>query len=313
MAAAGASDRVRIVEVGARDGLQNQPQVLEVGQRVALVHALEATGLDEIEVGAFVSPRWVPQMAGTEQVFAALGAPAAGIVHSALVPNLKGLESALATGCRDITVLSAASESFCKANLNCSVAESLARVQQITTRALPAGVRVRAAVSTVVDCPFEGAIAPAQVAPVVAALHDMGCHQVSLGDTTGAGTPGTVVPMLRACLAQVPAQALAGHFHDTFGMGVANVVAALEQGLRVFDSSVSGLGGCPYSPGATGNVATEDLVYLFAGLGLDCGVDMGRLLEAAGLVDAWLGRRSDARAGRALRARTQRTKPEPAH
>lgn len=304
--AAAAADAVRIVEVGARDGLQNQPQVLEVAHRVALVRALERAGLREIEVGAFVSPRWVPQMADTEAVFAGLGAPAPGIVHAALVPNLRGLDAAIAAGCRDITVLTAASESFCRANLNCGVEESLQRVADIAARALPVGLRVRAAVSTVVDCPFEGAVAPPRVAAVVARLHDIGCHQVSLGDTTGAGTPGSVGRMLQACLAHVPPTLLAGHFHDTFGMGVANVVEALGHGLRSFDSSVSGLGGCPYSPGATGNVATEDLVYLFEGLGLACGVDMARLLDAGDAVDGWLGRAGESRTGRALRARRRR-------
>lgn len=299
-------ERVHIVEVGARDGLQNQPQVLAIERRVALVRALEAAGLREIEVGAFVSPRWVPQMAGTDAVFAALGTPAPDGVHSALVPNLKGLQAAIAAGCREITVLSAVSESFCKANLNCSVDESLERIRQIAEPARAAGIGLRAAVSTVVDCPFEGAVEPARTARVVAALHALGCRQISLGDTTGAGTPGAVRAMLRACLAEVPATVLAGHFHDTFGMGVANVAEALEQGLRVFDSSVSGLGGCPYSPGASGNVATEDLVYLFAGFGLDCGVDMERLLAAADQVDGWLDRRTDSRVGRALRARRRR-------
>lgn len=303
-------DLVRIVEVGARDGLQNQPRVLEVGTRVALVERLQQAGLREIEVGSFTSPRWVPQMANTAMVFQALEGRKTQALQTALVPNLRGAEAAVAAGCRDVTVLSAASEAFCKANLNCSIEESLRRVGEIAAYALPQGVRLRAAVSTVVDCPFTGAVAPGQVAAVVRQLHALGCRQISLGDTTGAGTPGSVAAMLCACLDVVPADRLAGHFHDTFGMGVANVAQALEQGIRVFDSSVSGLGGCPYSPGATGNVATEDLVYLFDGLGLRCGVDMDRLLDAASFIDAALERRTDSRAGRALRARARRVLAE---
>jgi hydroxymethylglutaryl-CoA lyase len=299
-------DSVRIVEVGARDGLQNQARVLDVTVRVGLIERLEQAGLREIEVGSFTSPRWVPQMANTDAVFAALAGRAHEALHTALVPNMKGLEAAIAAGCKEVTVLSAASEAFCRANLNCSVEESLQRVREIAAHARPAGIALRAAVSTVVDCPFTGAVAPDKVAAVVGALHELGCREISLGDTTGAGTPGSVRTMLAACLDVVPTRALAGHFHDTFGMGVANVYQALEQGIRVFDSSVSGLGGCPYSPGATGNVATEDLVYLFAGLGLDSGVDPDRLLEAGDYIDGALERRTESRVGRALRARAKR-------
>ncbi len=300
---ANADRRVRIVEVGARDGLQNQPVVADIATRVGLVTRLQQAGLEEIEVGAFVSPRWVPQMANTAAVFQALQHDPSPALHTALVPNLRGLGEAIAAGCRDVTVLSAASEAFCKANLNCDIEESLRRIGDIVAQAVAQGVRVRAAVSTVVDCPFTGAVAPGRVARVVQRLHEMGCREISLGDTTGAGTPGSVSAMLHACLDVVPADALAGHFHDTFGMGVANVAQALEQGIRVFDSSVSGLGGCPYSPGATGNVATEDLVYLLDGLGMDCGVRMDMLLEAAAFIDGVLQRQTDARAGRAWLAR----------
>lgn len=298
---------VRIVEVGARDGLQNQPQILDVATRLALIQRLQDAGLREIEVGSFVSPRWVPQMAQTERVFAGLTTDAADVLHSALVPNLHGLEAAITAGCREITVLTAASEAFCRANLNCSVAESLDRIHTIAARAHPEGIRLRAAVSTVIDCPFNGPVPSDDVAQVVTQLLDIGCREVSLGDTTGAGTPGSVRTMLLACLQVASADRLAGHFHDTFGMGVANVAEALRHGIRTFDSSVSGLGGCPYSPGATGNVATEDLVYLFEGMGLKCGIDMPRLLQAAAYIDGVLGRTTDARAGRALHARAKRT------
>lgn len=298
-------DAVRLVEVGARDGLQNEPRSLPVATRVALVERLVEAGLRTLEVGAFVSPRWVPQMAGSDEVVRQLGRRP-GVTYTALVPNLQGLERALAVGCQEVAVFAAASEAFSQRNINCSIAESLERFQPVLARARDAGVKVRGYVSCVLGCPFSGDVPVAEVVRVTRALHDLGCYEVSLGDTIGRGTPGRTRALLEACAAEVPLDALAGHFHDTYGMAVANVQAALEAGVRVFDSSVSGLGGCPYSPGATGNVATEELVYLFHGLGLATGVDLPSLVAAGAFVDQALQRPTGSRVARAMSARAGR-------
>ncbi|MCU1785530.1 hydroxymethylglutaryl-CoA lyase [Pseudomonas sp. 13B_2.1_Bac1] len=295
---------VRLVEVGARDGLQNEARSLSVETRIALVECLADAGLRTIEAGAFVSPRWVPQMADSAAVLRGLG-ERHGVTYTALVPNLQGLDMALAAGCREVAVFAAASEAFSQKNINCSIAQSLERFEPVLAKALEAGVAVRGYVSCVLGCPFSGAVPVPQVVAVTQALYAMGCYEVSLGDTIGTGTPGATTRLIEACADAVPLSALAGHFHDTYGMAVANVQAAWQAGVRVFDSSVSGLGGCPYSPGATGNVATEELVYLFEGQGIATGVDLAKLLEVAVFIDNRLQRTGESRVAKALRARPQ--------
>ncbi|MFL9923781.1 hydroxymethylglutaryl-CoA lyase [Herbaspirillum lusitanum] len=282
---------VRIVEVGPRDGLQNEKQALPVATRVEFVQKLVAAGLKSIEVGSFVSPKWVPQMSGSDEVLRRLPV-AAGVRYTALVPNLKGFEAALASGCKEIAVFAAASESFSRRNINCSVSESIVRFRPVAELAKAHGIALRGYVSCVMGCPYEGDIAPSAVASVAAQLHALGCHEISLGDTIGAGSPRQTRELIRACAAELPLAVLAGHFHDTYGMAVANVDAALNAGVTVFDASVSGLGGCPYSPGATGNVATEELVYLFERLGISTGIDLDKLIDAGRFIDAQLGRSS---------------------
>ena len=295
---------VRLVEVGARDGLQNEARCLPVDTRVALVERLADCGLRTIEAGAFVSPRWVPQMAGSDEVLRQVS-PRVGVTYTALVPNLQGLDMALAAGCREVAVFAAASEAFSQKNINCSIAQSLERFEPVLAKAREAGVAVRGYVSCVLGCPFTGAVPVAQVVAVTQALYAMGCYEISLGDTIGTGTPGATRRLIEACAGEVPMSALAGHFHDTYGMAVANVQAAWQAGVRVFDSSVSGLGGCPYSPGATGNVATEELVYLFEGQGIATGVDVAKLIEVGVFIDSQLQRSGESRVAKALRARIQ--------
>ncbi|WP_312495580.1 hydroxymethylglutaryl-CoA lyase [Pseudomonas cremoris] len=295
---------VRLVEVGARDGLQNEARCLPVDTRVALVERLADCGLRTIEAGAFVSPRWVPQMAGSDEVLRQVS-PRAGVTYTALVPNLQGLDMALTAGCREVAVFAAASEAFSQKNINCSIAQSLERFEPVLAKAREAGVAVRGYVSCVLGCPFTGAVPVAQVVAVTQALYAMGCYEISLGDTIGTGTPGATRRLIEACAGEVPMSALAGHFHDTYGMAVANVQAAWQAGVRVFDSSVSGLGGCPYSPGATGNVATEELVYLFEGQGIATGVDLAKLIEVGVFIDSQLQRSGESRVAKALRARIQ--------
>jgi hydroxymethylglutaryl-CoA lyase len=295
-------DAVKLVEVGARDGLQNEAQALPVEIRVELIERLVAAGLRTLEAGAFVSPRWVPQMAGSDEVLRRLGRRP-GVTYTALVPNLKGLDAALEVDCREVAVFAAASEAFSQKNINCSIDESLQRFQPVLAKAAERGVAVRGYVSCVLGCPFSGEVPVADVVRVARELYAMGCYEISLGDTIGRGTPGNTRRLLEACASEVPITALAGHFHDTYGMAVANVQAALEAGVRVFDSSISGLGGCPYSPGATGNVATEELVYLFQGQGVATGVDLPALLEAGAFIDKALGKASASRVATALRSR----------
>lgn len=297
-------DAVRLVEVGARDGLQNEVRCLPVDTRVALVERLADCGLRTIEAGAFVSPRWVPQMAGSDEVLRQVS-PRAGVTYTALVPNVQGLGMALAAGCREVAVFAAASEAFSQKNINCSIAQSLERFEPVLAKAREAGVAVRGYVSCVLGCPFTGAVPVSQVVAVTQALYAMGCYEISLGDTIGTGTPNATRRLIEACAGEVPMSALAGHFHDTYGMAVANVQAAWQAGVRVFDSSVSGLGGCPYSPGATGNVATEELVYLFEGQGIATGVDLAKLIEVGVFIDSQLQRSGESRVAKALRARIQ--------
>ncbi|KNX78167.1 hydroxymethylglutaryl-CoA lyase [Pseudomonas sp. 250J] len=289
---------VRLVEVGPRDGLQNEAQPISVADKVRLVDDLTDAGLGYIEVGSFVSPKWVPQMAGSAEVFAGIR-QREGVTYAALAPNLRGFEDALAAGVKEVAVFAAASEAFSQRNINCSINDSLKRFEPIMDAARSQGVRVRGYVSCVLGCPYEGRISAEQVAPVARALHDMGCYEVSLGDTIGTGTAGDTRRLFEVVAAQVPREQLAGHFHDTYGQALANVYAGLLEGISVFDSSVAGLGGCPYAKGATGNVASEDVVYLMQGLGIETGIDLDKLIAAGLRISEVLGRATGSRVARA--------------
>lgn len=296
-------ERAELREVGPRDGLQNEPAQVPTEEKVSLVRRLAACGLSSVEVTACVSPRWVPQMADHAEVIAGVGPPPAGTVYAALVPNLRGLEAALHANIGTVAVLTAASGEFAQRNLNCSIEESLGRAAEVAKAAKAAGKSVRGYVSTVVDCPYSGRVDPGAVAETAAAMAGLGCDEISLGDTIGSATPSSLLPMLDAVLEAVPADRLAGHFHDTWGGAVANVAAALGRGIRVFDSSVAGLGGCPYAPGAAGNVATEDVVRFLEGEGLDTGVDLDALVRVGEGVSRLLGRDYRPKAGLASVAR----------
>ncbi len=289
-------EAVRIVEVGPRDGLQNEKRLVAADTKVELIRRLAAAGLKTIEATSFVSPKWVPQMGDNAEVLGrVLAAPSPGVAYPVLAPNLKGFEAALAAGAKEVAVFGAASESFSQKNINCSIAESLERFRPVVDAAQAAGVKVRGYVSCVAGCPYEGDIAPRAVAEVAETLFRMGCYEISLGDTIGVGTPRTIQRMLEAVAARVPAAHLAGHYHDTYGMAVANIYASLEMGVATFDASVSGLGGCPYAAGASGNVATEDVVYLLEGLGVRTGVDLDALIDCSAWISAALERRPGSR------------------
>ncbi|MBC2381142.1 hydroxymethylglutaryl-CoA lyase [Pseudomonas sp. WS 5106] len=292
---------VRLVEVGPRDGLQNEAQPISVADKVRLVDALSAAGLSYIEVGSFVSPKWVPQMAGSAEVFAQIQRKP-GVTYGALAPNLRGFEDALAAGVKEVAVFAAASEAFSQRNINCSISESLERFAPIMAAAKRHGISVRGYVSCVLGCPYEGEIAPEQVAAVARELYAMGCYEVSLGDTIGTGTAGATRRLFEVVGAQVPRDKLAGHFHDTYGQAVANIYASLLEGINVFDSSIAGLGGCPYAKGASGNVATEDVLYLLNGLGIETGIDLEALIGAGQQISSVLGRPSGSRVTKARNA-----------
>lgn len=294
-------NHVRIVEMGPRDGLQNESRAVPLATKLALIERLAAAGLQAIEATAFVSPKWVPQMADHAELMGTL-ARHPGVTYPVLTPNLKGYEAAVAAGADHVAIFVAATESFSQRNTNCSVAEAMSRFEPIMARAAQDGVKVRGYVSCVVGCPYEGAVDPQQVALLAEQLMTLGCYEVSLGDTIGVGTPASVQRLLDAVTSRVPMAQLAGHFHDTYGMGVANVHASYQLGLRCFDSSVAGLGGCPYAKGATGNVATEDLVYLFDGLGVHTGIDLAALVNVGDWISRALDRPNASRAGRALMA-----------
>ena len=281
--------RVKLVDVGPRDGLQNEKTQVPAAVKVELVHRLQDAGLKEIEVTSFVSPKWVPQMGDNAEVMARI-ARLPGVDYPVLTPNLKGFEAALAAGAKEVAVFGAASESFSQKNINCSIAESLARFVPVIDAAKLAGVRVRGYVSCVLGCPYEGEVAPDAVAGVAATLFDMGCYEVSLGDTIGVGTPGKTRRMLDAVARRVPIDKLAGHYHDTYGQALVNIYASLQAGVATFDASVAGLGGCPYAAGASGNVATEDVVYMLDGLGIETGVRLAALVETSAWICERLGR-----------------------
>jgi hydroxymethylglutaryl-CoA lyase len=293
---------VRIVDVGPRDGLQNEKTAIATDVKVGLVDRLTDAGVPSIEAASFVSPKWVPQMADGAQVMARIRRKP-GVHYPVLVPNMKGFEAALAAKVEEIAVFASASESFSQRNINTSIAQSLARFEPVMRAADQHGIRVRGYVSCTLGCPYEGEIAPEAAAAVTKALYDMGCYEVSVADTIGVGTPGKTKAMIEACAADVPITKLAGHYHDTYGQALANIHASLEMGMAAFDSSVAGLGGCPYAKGATGNVATEDVVYMLHGLGIETGIDLDRLIDAGEYICAALGRVTNSRVARAVLAK----------
>lgn len=312
-------NRVTLVEVGPRDGLQNEAQQVATAAKVELVHRLQAAGLREIEVTSFVSPKWVPQMADNAQVMAAIARPA-GVRHSVLVPNLQGLQAALpgrvltaepaaADGPRsapwpdEVVVFGAASQAFSRRNINCSIEESVERFAPVVAAARSAGVKVRAAVSCALGCPYQGDVSADDVEHVVRLMKGIGVQHCGVADTIGVGTPRRVQAVMERALRHFPLDEVSGHFHDTYGQALANIYACLEMGLHVFDASVAGLGGCPYAKGATGNVATEDVVFMLRGMGIDTGIDLDALVSAGGYISGVLGRAPVSRAGKALLAR----------
>jgi hydroxymethylglutaryl-CoA lyase len=296
---------VKLVEMGPRDGLQNEPGTVSTDVKVELVDRLTDAGFASIEAGSFVSPKWVPQMADTAEVMARIRRKP-GVSYPVLVPNMKGLEGALAAKAEEVAVFAAATEGFSRRNTNCSIAESFERFEPVCKAALANGLRVRGYVSVVLGCPYEGEVKPEAVADVSGRLLDLGCYEISLGDTIGTGTAAKAQRMIEIVAKKVPVERLAGHFHDTYGQALANIVAAMEMGVATFDSSVAGLGGCPYAKGATGNVASEDVLYLLDGLGIQTGVDMNRLLDAADFICAQLKRPTISRAGRALAVKREK-------
>jgi hydroxymethylglutaryl-CoA lyase len=298
------SDQVRIVEVGPRDGLQNEKTPVSIEARVAFIEALLVAGLHTVEVGAFVSPKAIPQMVGSDEVLRRVSGHADGDFH-VLVPNERGYEAARAAGARTIAVFGSASEGFSRANINCSVAESIERFKPVITRAHADGVKVRGYISCVLGCPYDGEIKPQAVTVVAKTLWDLGCYEVSLGDTIGVGTPAKARELLRAVAGHVPMAHLAMHFHDTYGQALANLYAGMEEGARVIDSAAGGLGGCPYAPGATGNVATEDVVYMLEGMGISTGVDMTKLVAATNEISRLIGRLPVSRVATALNAKVR--------
>ncbi|PXX92368.1 hydroxymethylglutaryl-CoA lyase [Marinobacter vulgaris] len=293
-------DRVRLVEMSPRDGLQNEPgEVIETRIKTGLIERLADCGLNHIESASFVSPKWVPQMGDAADVMAGIKRKP-GVRYSVLTPNLKGFENALAAGADEVAVFGAASESFSQKNINCSIAESLERFLPVMEAAKQHHIPVRGYVSTVLGCPYEGDIAPEQVARVAKALAEMGCYEISLGDTIGVGTPLKAKRMLEAVAAEVPMEKLAAHFHDTYGQALANLYAVVEEGIAVIDASVAGLGGCPYAKGASGNVATEDVLYLLNGLGIKTGVDLDKLVATGEWISQQLNRHNGSKVGQAL-------------
>ena len=297
--------RVKMVDVGPRDGLQNEPGVVPAVIKIELIDRLSDSGLPVIEATSFVSPKWVPQMGDAAEVMAGIRRKP-GVSYPVLTPNMKGLEGAMAARATEVAIFGAATETFSQRNTNCSIAESFARFEPVCRTALANGIRVRGYISVVLGCPYEGEVNPQAVADVAKRLLDLGCYEVSLGDTVGAGTPGKTRRLIEAVSRNVPPEKLGGHFHDTFGQALANILAALEMGVATFDSSISGLGGCPYSPGATGNVATEDVLYMLDGMGIHTGVSMAGLLDASEFISNSLSRPTASRAGRALLARRRR-------
>nr|GLL36683.1 hydroxymethylglutaryl-CoA lyase, mitochondrial-like isoform X3 [Ipomoea trifida] len=297
---------VRIVEVGPRDGLQNEKEIISTSVKVELIQMLVSAGLEVVEATSFVSPKWVPQLADAKDVIQAIQ-NIAGVRFPVLTPNLKGLEAAVSSGAKEVAVFAAASESFSRSNINCSIEESLTRYRDVALAAKNHSIPVRGYISCVVGCPVEGAVPPSKVAYVAKELLNMGCFEISLGDTIGVGTPGTVIPMLEAVSEVVPMEKLAVHFHDTYGQALSNILVSLQMGISTVDSSVSGLGGCPYAKGASGNVATEDVVYMLNGLGVRTNVDLQKLMLAGDFICKHLGRPLGSKTAIALTRRTAHT------
>jgi hydroxymethylglutaryl-CoA lyase len=299
------SDRVRIVEVGPRDGLQNEKTPVSVEERGTFIEALLAAGLHTVEIGAFVSPKAIPQMVGSDEVLRRFSSRTDGEFH-VLVPNEKGYEAARLAGAKVIAVFASASEGFSRANITCSVAESIERFKPVVARAKSDGIKVRGYISCVLGCPYDGEIKPQAVIDVAKVLWDLGCYEVSLGDTIGVGTPKKARELLRAVAGHVPMANLAMHFHDTYGQALANLYTGMEEGARVIDSAAGGLGGCPYAPGATGNVATEDVVYMLEGMGITTGVDMAKLVDATNEISKLIGRLPASRVAASLNAKKKK-------
>ena len=298
----GLPKRVRIIEVGPRDGLQNEQQIIPAEIKIELIDRLSRAGFAHIEAASFVSPKWVPQMATSAAVMAGIERRA-GVLYSALTPNMKGFEAALAAKVDEVVIFGAASEAFSQRNLNCSIAESIEIFQEVAKAARENGIGLRGAVSCAFGCPYQGDVSPEAAADVVRRLRDLGCHEIDLADTIGVGTPRKVQAAFERAAKEFPIERLMGHFHDTYGQGIANVYASLEVGVSIFHSSVGGLGGCPFAKGATGNVATEDVLYLMRGLGIETGIDLKTVVEAGQFISHYLGRKVVSRAGSALAAR----------
>jgi hydroxymethylglutaryl-CoA lyase len=296
--------KVKMVEVGPRDGLQNEAQTVPAAVKIELIDRLTDAGLPVVEATAFVSPRWVPQMADNAEVMAGIRRKP-GVGYPVLVPNRQGLDAAIAAGCDEVVVFGAATEAFSKRNTNCTIAEGLARFSEVCAEALAQGLRVRGDISVCLGCPYEGEVRPEQVTRVARELYAMGCYEITIADTIGAGTPGRTRAVIEDVAKYIPVEKLAGHFHDTYGQALANTLAALECGVATFDSSVAGLGGCPYAKGATGNVASEDVLYMLDGLGIETGVDMGKLIAAGEFICGALGRPTLSRAARAIAAKAK--------
>lgn len=294
--------KVTIVEMGARDGLQNEAVSVSAATKIALIEKLADAGISRIEAGSFVSPKWVPQMANTETVMAEIQRKP-GVSYPVLVPNKQGMNGAVEAHCGEIAIFTAASEAFCRKNTNCSIDESFERFAPVMEAALKHGMKVRGYVSTVIACPYDGKVAPSKVAEVSERLFKMGCYEVSLGDTIGVGTPAECVAMVEAVAGKMPREKMAAHFHDTYGQSLANIMAVMERGITVFDTAVAGLGGCPYAKGASGNVGTEDVIYLMNGLGIEHGVDLDAIAAAGRDICVALGREPASKVAQALKAK----------
>ncbi len=293
---------VKLVEVGPRDGLQNEKETIPVDVKVELVDRLTAAGVPNIEAASFVSPKWVPQMATSTEVMARIQRRP-GVIYSALVPNMKGFEAALAAKADEVVIFGAASEAFSQKNINCSIEESIARFADVAAAAKQHGLRLRGSVSCSLGCPYQGEVAPDAVADVVRRMRDLGCDEIDIADTIGVGTAGKVQQVFERVAREFPLAQLAGHFHDTYGQALANILAALEVGVSIFHASVAGLGGCPYAKGATGNVSTEDVLYLLQGLGIRTGIDLDKVVDAGQFISNHLGRKAASRAGNAIATR----------
>ena len=298
------AERVKVVEVGPRDGLQNEKQFVPTDIKVELINRLSAAGFQNVEAASFVSPKWVSQMADGAEVMAAIERRA-GTIYSVLTPNLKGFEGALAAGADEVVIFGAASESFSQRNINCSIAESIARFEPVASAAKEAGLRVRASISCALGCPYEGEIAPAAVADVVKRMLALGCHEIDIADTIGVGTPRKVTAVMNAVSAVADPAMLSAHFHDTYGMALANILAALEAGIAIVHSSAAGLGGCPYAKGATGNVATEDVLYMLHGMDIETGIDLDQVISTGQWISDYLQRANSSRAGKAIITKRQ--------